>query len=346
MFRDAISRLEVFFFTMQQGALRSASFLFSDLVLSGLSGAGISTVEELMICEASDVAARSNGTLTMEAVVDARSKAASFFGGFSTNALSLVLTELNGPQSQTHATGQVDFDQLFGGGLPSLKAVELIGPMGVGKTQLCMWLASRLVSQEPNAHVVFVSSSNAVSAERFLNLLDFVSEDLRSEHLSRIDIRHCFDANQLLESLYALHDSLAESARGLCSSRRISGIIVDSIAPLLQPTIGKAPFGHSLIFSFRHVLFAVAAVSRSAIVLTNFVTGQHDLQLDKDAINWAMGPSWGQVPSLRVWLSPGEEGSDTCVISVASSGAGWFQKACTMQIGSKGLRFVPHEYHG
>lgn len=325
----------------RSGWLKDASFLFSDAVLKGLTLAGVLSAEELMIVEAPDIAARSSGALTVENVLDARSKAAAFFGGFSSNAFSLLLTEATGPHS-CHSTGQSDFDSLFGGGLPALKAVELIGPMGVGKTQLCMWLACRLVAQEPSSHVVFVSSSNAVSADRFLSFLDFAPAEQRQELLSRILIHHCFDANQLMEAMYGVYDALADGSRGLRPQKRISGILVDSIAPLLQPTLGKAPFGHSLIFSFRQVLFAAASVSKSAIVLTNFVAGQQET--DKDAVNWAMGPSWGQVPNIRVWMTPGEEGSDTCVVTVSSSGSGFFQKACTMHIGSKGLRFIPHEY--
>ncbi len=157
----------------QQNLLKNASFLFAEDLIKSLSGAGISSVEELMVVEVADILSKSNGSLTAEAVEDARSKAADFFGGFSTNALSLSLTELTGPQF--HASGQSDFDALLGGGLPKMKIVELIGGIGVGKSQLCMWLACRLVAQEPAAQVLFISSSNAVSAERLISLLDFVA---------------------------------------------------------------------------------------------------------------------------------------------------------------------------
>lgn len=321
--------------------LRDVSFLFPDGVLKGLNLAGVSTAEELMIGEALEIVARSNGALTLENVLDARSKAASVFGGSSSNAFSLMLSEARSPH-MCRATGQGDFDALFGGGLPSAKAVELIGPMGVGKTQLCMWLACRLVAQEAGSSVMFISSSNAISAERFESFLDFAPAESRAELMSRIEIHHCFDANQLMDAMYSVYDTLCEGSCGLRLQKRISAFIVDSIVPLLQPTIGKAPFGHSLMFSFRHVLYSCASVSRSAMVLTNFVTGQ--LEAEKDSLNWAMGPSWGHIPSVRVWMTPGEEGSDSCVVTVCSSGAGFFQKACSMHIGSKGLRFTPHEY--
>lgn len=68
----------------QEGLLKNAPFLFDDDVLRLLSNAGISTVDELMVAEASDISARSNGLLSVEAVVDARSKAAAFFGGMYT----------------------------------------------------------------------------------------------------------------------------------------------------------------------------------------------------------------------------------------------------------------------
>ncbi len=318
--------------------------LFSAPVLAALKEAGVTTAEELMVSEAGDIAARS-GSLSTQEIMAARSEAASFFGGMRTTGLALALTEL-GPQYR--ATGQADFDQLFGGGLPCCRAVELVGGMGVGKTQLCMWLAAQMVAQDAAATVFFVSSSNAVSAQRLLDLLDGVPRHLRAERLSRIHLHHCFDAEQLLQTMYTLHDSLGEAAVGRASiDTHIGAIIVDSVAPLLQPTLGKAPFGHSLIFAFRHVLFECAAASRSAIVLTNFLKGPNDRNGPADdALEWTMGPSWGQVPSVRVWLSPAEEGAgDAAVVTVSCAGGGLFQKSCTMHIGRSGLRFVPHSVH-
>ena len=141
--------------------------------------------------------------------------------------------------------------------------------------------------------------------------------------------------------MYALHDEQAEMSRGARPvGNPIACIMIDSIAPLIQHGLGKAQFGHSIMYSFRHVLLKTAALHGSAIVLSNFLGQQFND--NNNEVTWAMGPSWGQVPSLRIWMTPGEEGSDSCILTVSCSGAGWFQKACTMYIGSKGLRFVPH----
>ena len=327
------------------GAQLSNYPLFPVPLLQSLRLVGVTTAEELMVCEAAEIVARSGGDLSLQEVLGARAEAAVFFGGFQSSALAVALTE-QGPRWLE--TGQPDFDQLLGGGLPCCKPVELVGPMGIGKTQLCMWLAARLVAQDPLATVVFVSSSNSVSAQRLLDLLDCVPSELRAERLSRIRLHQCHDAEQLMQTMYELHDTLAEAGIGReVSPAPVAAIIVDSVASLLQPTLGKAPFGHSLIFSFRAVLLDCAAVWQSVIVLTNFVAGPSDRGDrgggSEDALNWAMGPSWGQVPSVRVWLSPAEDSlADAAVVTVSCAAAGFFQRACTMHIGRTGLRFVPH----
>jgi hypothetical protein len=316
--------------------------LYSVPLLQTLRVAGVVTAEDLMAAEVADIVSRSNGALSAEEVQGARAEACEFFGGLQSSVLAESLTERGGRAIET---GQPDFDALLGGGLPSGKAVELVGPMGIGKTQLCMWLAARLVAQDPLATVVFVSSSNAVHAQRLIDLLDFVPADLRAERVSRIRLHQCLDAEQLMQTMYDLHDSLAASVMGReAATTRIAAIIVDSVAPLLLPTLGKAPFGHSLLFAFRTVLFECAAVWQSAMILTNFVAGQSDRS--DEGLTWAMGPSWGQVPSVRLWLSPAEDSaSDAAILTVSCAAAGYFQRACTMHVGRTGLRFAPHHAH-
>ena len=110
--------------------------------------------------------------------------------------------------------------------------------------------------------------------------------------MERIEIVNCFDYDQLLSFLYSLRESVLEVGRGRKKNfeTNISAVIIDSIAPLVQPCISKNPFGHSLMFIIRSLLIDIASTCNSAIVVTNFTLSQDWSNKDGgDMITSAMG---------------------------------------------------------
>jgi hypothetical protein len=307
----------------------------------------VETIEDLLVESAYNISIRCEG-LAEEEVNKAVLAAHSFFGGTETDAFHVLATELG---VQHHPTGDTEFDGLFGGGLPTGKILEVVGGMGVGKSQLCMWLSASLVAQNENHRVVFISSDNSLDAVRLLSLLPSTLNRQEKEFcLARIEVRHCFRWDQLMRSLYQLKDEVSSQALGVGQGQLVPAcVIVDSMASLIQPVLGKMPLGHSLIFSVRSVLLNIATVCNAGVVVTNFtLTG--DWQNEKgNALNLAMGASWGTVSHSKLWVTKPEgrkftedeeeeeDEDDEAILTLP----GIVQRACMMKIGDKRLKFLP-----
>lgn len=206
----------------------------------------------------------------------------------------------------------------------------------------------KVALEDENGGVVFITSSNTVSASRLLSFApDFLNEDVRLSALARIQIINCFDYDSLTHHLSALLEQSLHQGRLGLHPNRDALFIIDSIAPLLQPTLGKTPFGHSLMFSIRAILLEIAAAHNAAIVVTNFLatadwttvtTSSSSSSSSSSNVRSAMGPSWASVANVRMWIFPGNESEHSIV---TMRGVGALQRSCDMQIGDHGIVFTP-----
>ena len=320
----------------------SCPLLSADLVAL-LHEAHVDSVEELLLDSAAVVAARSSAGLREAQVNEAVALVAQCCAGIDTNAFQVV----TGMGPQHRATGQTDFDNFFAGGLPVGQILELVGPGGVGKTQLCMWLAVRIALRDPNSRVIFISSDNSLDAVRMKSFLplDTALEDC----LGRIQVQYCFDAEALLQYLYETRDAVLANEMGF--GRRTEAtpslLIIDSVAPLISPLLTKNPFGHSIIFALRQVLLEIAAASKATVVLTNFTKGKDwgrgggrsDEFNPVETVTASLGHSWSLVAQMRLWMSSTNEG-ETSVLTLIGTTQ---QRACMMHMTTQGLIFRPIE---
>ena len=86
-------------------------------------------------------------------------------------SLQLLEHRVGGRPATVMPTGFAPLDQHLHGGLPARTVCELVGPAGVGKTQLCLTVAMNALLSD-DSRVVYVDTERSFSALRLAELLE------------------------------------------------------------------------------------------------------------------------------------------------------------------------------
>eukprot|EP00026_Physarum_polycephalum_P011659 Phypoly_transcript_11899.p1 GENE.Phypoly_transcript_11899~~Phypoly_transcript_11899.p1 ORF type:complete len:362 (+),score=64.34 Phypoly_transcript_11899:42-1127(+) len=128
-------------------------------------------------------------------------------------------------------------DEVLRGGIPSSSITEIVGPSGVGKTQLCHMLAVLAAKNfEEESGVIYFDTEKAFSASRLVEIAEGLDpfKFNRTENpgnlvelSQRIIIYDNFNtSSEVLERLESLDDVIVE--------RKVKLIVIDSIASILR----------------------------------------------------------------------------------------------------------------
>ena len=168
--------------------------------------------------------------------------------------------------------------QQLAGGIHPGKILELCGPSGIGKSQICMVLVQDCLKDCKKC--VIVSNRNIPKKQlRDLPML---------QNLSVCYVSSVFELLTTLAALQSLEASL---------------VVIEGIQPLLQAVLGSANFrGHALLNDVKGALGGLAV--KTAVVYTNGI-----VSLGGGSHGPALGLSWETVPSVRLMLLAGEEGT-------------------------------------
>lgn len=148
------------------------------------------------------------------------------------------------------ATGLPRFDAHLGGGLPA-SLCELVGPPGVGKTQLCLTVAARaLIDGDAHGHrVLYVDTEGSFSASRLLQVIERLADGhsgfgggvsrvpgLAERLLSRVTVFKPATWSQFTTCLYRQVDDelLRPSSAASGGGGRVALLVVDSVAMAMQ----------------------------------------------------------------------------------------------------------------
>ena len=167
-------------------------------------------------------------------------------------------------------------DELVGGLHPG-QIIELCGPSGIGKSQVCWHLIRDCLNAGKN--VAMISSRK---------IQDYDLENL--PNLSNLSISYVSSVYNLLVSLAAVN------------SMSVSLVVIDGIQPLLQAVLGSANFkGQALL---NEVKCGIGTVSvKSLVIYTNGLVSVGDGNHGP-----ALGRAWEVAPSVRIMMLRDREG--------------------------------------
>ncbi|KAL5254565.1 hypothetical protein ACHWQZ_G014124 [Mnemiopsis leidyi] len=167
-------------------------------------------------------------------------------------------------------------DQLVGG-LHSGQIIELCGPSGIGKSQVCWHLIRDCLNAGKNVAMI---SSKKIQDNDLENLPN--PDNLSISYVS---------------SVYELLLSLAAVA-----SMTVSLVVIDGIQPLLQAVLGSANFkGQALLNEVKCGMGTVSV--RCLVIYTNGLVSVGDGNHGP-----ALGRGWEIAPSVRIMMLRDREG--------------------------------------
>eukprot|EP00892_Ulva_mutabilis_P003147 jgi/Ulvmu1/12833/UM098_0015.1 len=200
--------------------------------------------------------------------------------------------------------GLPNIDVALGNGLLVGAITELVGPAGIGKSQLCMSLAARAcLPQGLDAAVVYIDTEMKFKEKRLLQIMkahltkSAVGSECSSSYLNTLGKRmHVIQPKTGLELMNVLQRLPVELSR-----RSVGLVIVDSIAML-----ARLEFSQEDIPRRQRVLAQQAALlKRSAeqfnltVVVTNQITGGQG-NGSGDGQRAALGVVWSHAVNTRL----------------------------------------------
>lgn len=211
------------------------------------------------------------------------------------------------------STGCKNLDELLDGGLYTGDVTEIVGAAGTGKSQICMNITLS-TSMEAKKYVIYIDTGGSFCGERIKQLLEGCKASLDDEEihkiLSRISVIQAFDIFSMLEALESVRQRLVSEIEDE-KTLQLRLVIVDCLAAVVSPVLGGQQIhGHSLMVNLSRILKSLAVEHSLAVVITNNVVADSSWS-SPFSTKPALGPTWGHVPSTRVFIQTQTEGSET-----------------------------------
>ncbi|XP_008224994.1 PREDICTED: DNA repair protein RAD51 homolog 2 [Prunus mume] len=167
-------------------------------------------------------------------------------------------------------------DNALCGGIPFGVLTELVGPAGIGKTQLCLKLA--LLASLPTAYgglggrVIYIDVESKFSSKRMIEMGSksfpdmFHTKGMAQEMAGRILVLQPASLSEFTESLQQLKISILQN--------QVKLLIIDSMAALISGEYGQGSARQHLLGWHISFIKSLAEFSRIPVVVTNQVRSQ------------------------------------------------------------------------
>lgn len=176
---------------------------------------------------------------------------------------------------------------------------ELVAAAGVGKTQTCHTLASRVLRLSRDKHVLYIDTERTFTSTRLVEMLSKHADWKAVEQQQMLERVHILR----VDSLQGLLDVLqASSTEELILEHGVSLVVVDSIASVGRGNDLDLNLRQSLLSRIASQLKSLACTMELAVVVTNQVYGemQHRSTLESSAP--ALGLKWAHCVNVRYLL--------------------------------------------
>ncbi|XP_013411283.1 DNA repair protein RAD51 homolog 4 isoform X1 [Lingula anatina] len=215
-------------------------------------------------------------------------------------------------------TGVKSLDTMLDGGLYTSEVTELVGPAGVGKSQLCMY-TSLNISRNLKQNIMYIDSTGDFCIQRLQDILysDQVEDEEIIDVLSRIKCSRAFDIFEVLAQLCEVTNHLTAQTNAFYQHLKL--VIVDSLPAVVLPVLGGAQTdGHGYLMHLARMMKTLAVDFNLALMTTNNV-----VQGEAGETKPALGRAWSHIPNTRVEIkkqdiTPDGENRRTAVLTKCS----------------------------
>lgn len=198
-------------------------------------------------------------------------------------------------------------DEALFGGLPAGSVTEVVGPAGLGKTQLCLQLSvlACLERQAEGGSVAYLDTEKKFSSRRMAQIARerfpdaFPSEEAVAALMGRVLVYNPTSSQALLSTLQALEPAIID--------HRVRLVVLDSAASLARADFapGSLPDRQRMLGQQASRLKYLAEVFRIPVLVTNQVTthmGDPSSAGGGGHLTAALGTMWAHAVNTRLVL--------------------------------------------
>jgi len=189
-------------------------------------------------------------------------------------------------------------DAVLRGGLPCGSITELVGPAGLGKTQLCLQAAMLAAG---NGLVIYLDTENKFSPARLKQMVDERGKE--EEVSSRILVQKPASLAEILTAIETIKTTFTNrETTTTTTTTTVRLIILDSVAALARVEHGYAslPERQRLLGIQAAELKALAESLNIPVLVTNQVTTT--MNQNKAELAAALGTQWAHAVNTRIIL--------------------------------------------
>jgi DNA repair protein RadA len=202
------------------------------------------------------------------------------------------------------SVGSSNFDTLMGGGFETGAITECFGEFGSGKTQIGHILAVSVLSQNPNAHAVYIDTENTFRPERIIQLCAGVGIDPK-DALSRIMVARAYNSDHQMLLTEKVDTLITEQGKD------VRLVVIDSLTSHFRAEyIGRGTLAErqQKLNRHMHALAKVASSHNVCVYVTNQVMAKPD-QFFGDPTTSIGGHIVAHASTFRIYLRKGRKGS-------------------------------------
>eukprot|EP01025_Chloroclados_australasicus_P009142 TRINITY_DN13519_c0_g1_i1.p1 TRINITY_DN13519_c0_g1~~TRINITY_DN13519_c0_g1_i1.p1 ORF type:complete len:381 (+),score=30.17 TRINITY_DN13519_c0_g1_i1:135-1145(+) len=208
-------------------------------------------------------------------------------------------------------TGILALDQTMGGGICARSLTEIVGPSGVGKSQICMTLISRMMQsillqqdRKPSDFSIwYIDTENKHSIKRLVEVLMENNPQLRTNSQLFDEVKRCIhivQANTTSEMEDKIDTIIAGSQNNTFKNKLV---VLDGVAALARIEFDKDQLydRQELIGRIAQKLKMLAAQYEIPVVVTNQVTANISSENTSGEENIAaLGLKWAHAVNTRL----------------------------------------------
>ncbi|KAF9234124.1 P-loop containing nucleoside triphosphate hydrolase protein [Melanogaster broomeanus] len=205
-------------------------------------------------------------------------------------------------------TGVTELDALVGG-FGDSRVFEISGDKSSGKTALALQVALRLLVTHTQASVLWLDTAGDFSAERTTQITQQLGGEGSATALERLRVSLVLNIETADAVLEDLRCSLAASS---ASGSRVHLVVIDSVTPLLAPSLSAvSSHGHAIMTTFmQHVRVLARTYSLTFLIINNTSASapyNPSSAFSSTTRKPALGPSFTFLTDCTLWLGNCEE---------------------------------------
>ncbi|KFD54555.1 hypothetical protein M513_04500 [Trichuris suis] len=227
-----------------------------------------------------------------------------------------------------YGCGNEQLDSMLKGGFYSNELTEVSGPVGSGKSQLCLCFMANLIANT-DGRVLFIDSTGSFSALRIAEILLAKHSVVEMKEVGDLLKRVIYEKSYAQKQLDEILDSICANVNDIRNN--LKAVVVDHVSTLLSPTlIQERMQGMQNMMRTAVRLRDLAKRYNLCVVVVNNATETESGELEP-----SLGPWWISIPDTRLLVRPIDD--NLFSVQLLRSVRADCDTSVTFSIGAQGL---------